>query len=66
MVKALINISDEANRVLNIVKAQYGLKNKSEAIEWLAKWYERTFIEPELWYENVEMNKSGNRKSGEG
>ena len=32
MVQAMVNISEEANRVLNIVKAQYGLKDKSEAI----------------------------------
>lgn len=33
MVYAVIEISEDANRVLNIVKAKYDLKNKSQAIE---------------------------------
>ena len=33
MVQAMIQISDEANQILNIVKARYGLKDKSDAIE---------------------------------
>lgn len=32
MVQAMININEHANRVLNIVKAKFGLKDKSEAI----------------------------------
>ncbi len=40
MVKALINISPHANRVLNIVKAKYDLKDKSQAIEKVAEEYE--------------------------
>ena len=32
MVQAMINIDEEANSVLNIIKAKYGLKDKSEAI----------------------------------
>ena len=39
MVYAIIDISDEANRILNIVKAKYGLKNKSQAIERVAEDY---------------------------
>ncbi len=33
MVKALINLSENANRVLNVVKARNRLKDKSEAVE---------------------------------
>ena len=33
MVQAMINISEDANHVLNIVKAKYKLKDKSAAIE---------------------------------
>ena len=48
MVQAMINISEKANRVLNIVKAKYGLKDKSEAIDVMAKEYENEVMEPEL------------------
>ena len=48
MVQAIINISEKANRVLNIVKAKYGLKDKSEAINIMAEEYEQDMMEPEL------------------
>ena len=48
MVQAIINISERANRVINIVKAKYGLKDKSEAINIMAKEYEQDIMEPEL------------------
>jgi len=48
MVQAIIRISDESNQVLNIVKAKYGLKDKSEAIDLMAKHYQETLLEPEL------------------
>lgn len=48
MVQAIINISDRTNRILNIVKAKYGLNDKSEAINVLAEEYEEEIMEPEL------------------
>jgi hypothetical protein len=48
MVQAMININDEVNKVLNIVKAKYGLKDKSEAINLVVTEYEENFLEPEL------------------
>jgi len=48
MVQAIINISDHTNRILNIVKAKYGLNDKSEAINILAEEYEEALMEPEL------------------
>ncbi len=32
MTQAVINIDENTNRVLNIVKAKFGLKDKSQAI----------------------------------
>lgn len=46
MVKALIDISSKTNRMLAIVKAEYGLKDKSEAIDVMAKEYEELVFEP--------------------
>ena len=48
MVQAVINIDENANRVLNIVKAKFGLKDKSEAINLVVTEYEQTALEPEL------------------
>ena len=48
MVQAIINISDHSNRILNVVKAKYGLKDKSEAIDVMAEEYEEALLEPEL------------------
>jgi len=57
MVSAIINIQDGTNRILNIVKAKYGLKDKSEAIDMLAKEYGNNILEPELRPEYVEKLK---------
>ena len=48
MVQAIINISEKANRVINIVKAKHGLKDKSQAINVMAEEYEESVMEPEL------------------
>lgn len=48
MVQAVINIDERVNRVLNIVKAKYGLKDKSQAIALVVSEYEGSFLEPEL------------------
>ncbi len=54
MVQAIINIKDHTNRVINIVKAKYGLRDKSEAIDLMAVKYEEEILEPELRPEYVE------------
>jgi len=54
MVQAVIKIKDRSNRVLNIVKAKYGFKDKSQAIEYVIEKYESAFLEPELRPEYVE------------
>jgi len=48
MVQAVINIEENTNRVLNIVKAKFGLKDKSEAINLVVTDYEQSTLEPEL------------------
>ncbi|HIG96242.1 TPA: DUF2683 family protein [Candidatus Woesearchaeota archaeon] len=48
MVQAIITINDKTNRVLNIVKAKYGLKDKSQAIDVMAEEYQEEVLEPEL------------------
>jgi hypothetical protein len=48
MVQAVINIEENTNRVLNIVKAKFGLRDKSEAINLVVADYEQSTLEPEL------------------
>jgi len=48
MVQAMIEIPNEANQILNIVKARYNLKTKSEAIAKIVIEYGANIIEPEL------------------
>lgn len=54
MVQSIIQIDDREDRVLNIVKAKFGLKNKSEAVALIAQVYEESFLEPQLRPEYIE------------
>ncbi|MDL5502940.1 MAG: DUF2683 family protein, partial [Candidatus Methanoperedens sp.] len=54
MVKAIVNINERANRVLNIVKAKHGLKTKSDAINKVVSEYGKSLLEPELRPEFIE------------
>ena len=57
MVQAIINIDDRTNRILNIIKAKYGLKDKSAAIDFMAAEYEKEILEPELRPEYIKKLK---------
>lgn len=57
MVSAVIHIDDRTNRILNMIKAKYDLKNKSEAIDMMAIEYEEQILEPELRPEYIEKLK---------
>lgn len=48
MVQAVISINEDTNRVLNIVKAKFGLKDKSQAINLVVNEYKEMSLEPEL------------------
>ena len=54
MVQSIIDIDENEDRILNIVKAKFGLKNKSQAVALIAKIYGESFLEPELRPEYVE------------
>ena len=54
MVQNIINLGEREDRVLNIVKAKFGLKNKSEAVAFITQTYEESFLEPELRPEYLE------------
>ncbi|MEK6938222.1 MAG: DUF2683 family protein [Nanoarchaeota archaeon] len=48
MVQALIELDENTNRVLNIVKAKFGLRDKGEAIKVVVSEYIDFENEPEL------------------
>jgi len=54
MVQSLVELSEDTNRVLNVVKAKHGLRTKSEAIELVTQAYAEELLEPELRPEYVE------------
>ncbi len=57
MVQAVINFNEHENRIINVVKGKFGLKNKSEAIEYIIYQYEKEHLEPELRPEYIEKMK---------
>ena len=54
MVKAIVELDEHSNRVINVVKAKYGLRDKSEAIEKIVIDYEHEIMEPEFRPEFVQ------------
>jgi len=62
MVKAMVNLDERADRIVNIVKAKYGLKDKSEAINVMAFEYEGMILEPSLRPEFITKMKRRQRE----
>lgn len=48
MVQAIVNLGENEDRVLTIIKGKYGLKNKSEAVNLVISKFEEELLEPEL------------------
>jgi hypothetical protein len=48
MVKSVIDLTERESRIINIVKAKYGLKDKSQALSVILKRYEECELEPQL------------------
>ncbi len=61
--KSLVDLSERESRIINIVKAKYGLKDKSQALSIILKRYEECELEPQLRPEFVEEIEEA-RKSG--
>lgn len=64
MVQAMIEIPEEVNQILNIVKARFNLKDKSEAIARVVAEYGVEMLEPELRPEYVEKLKKLEKEKG--
>lgn len=66
MVQAMIEIPEEANHILNIVKARYNLKTKSEAIAKIVMECGGNILEPELRPEYLEKLQKIEKEKGVG
>lgn len=64
MVQALIELSQNTNRVLNIVKAKYELHDKGAAIEHIVNEYIDLMNEPELRPEFIKKIKQIQQQKG--
>jgi hypothetical protein len=62
MVKNVIDLGERENRVINVVKAKYGLKDKSQALSIIIKRYEECELEPQLRPEFVEEIEEARKK----
>jgi len=48
MAQNIFNIGEQEEKILGIVKAQHGLKNKNQAMALILKIYGENFLEPEI------------------
>ena len=48
MVKSLVDLDEWETRIIDIVKAKYGLKDKSQALSIILKRYEECELEPQF------------------
>ena len=64
MVQALVEIDENTNRVLNVVKAKYGLRDKGEAIQIVVERYIEEEDEPDLRPEFIEKIRKTEHQKG--
>jgi hypothetical protein len=54
MVKSLVGLTERESRIINILKAKYGLKDKNQALSVILKRYEECELEPQFRPEFVD------------
>ena len=64
MIQNIIKISEGKDKILNIVKAQQGFQNKSQAIEFVLEIYADSFLEPELRPEFINKLRNIQQEKG--
>ena len=64
MAQNIFNIGEQEEKILGIVKAQHGLKNKSQAIELILQIYGESFLEIELKPEYLEKLRNLEKQKG--
>lgn len=64
MTQNIFNIGEQEEKILGIVKAQHGLKNKNQAMEFILKVYGENFLEPEIRPEFLERLQKIDKEKG--
>jgi len=64
MVQAIVSLGEYEDRVLTIIKGKFGLKNKSEAMNFVIDKYDEKLLEPELRPEYVKKLKKIKSQKG--
>ncbi len=64
MVQAIINIGEYEDRILTIIKGKFGLKNKSDAINFVIERYEEELLEPALRPEYIKKLQKIQKQKG--
>ncbi len=57
MTSAIVNLTADNNLALNILKAKFGLRNKSDAMNFVVSEYAKEALEPELRPEYIRKLK---------
>ena len=64
MAQNIFEIGEKENRILGIVKAKYGLKNKNQALSLMIEIFEQEILEPEIRPEYLEKLKKIDKEKG--
>lgn len=64
MAQNIFEIGEKENRVLGIVKAKYGLKNKNQALNLVIEAFEQELLEPEVRPEYLEKLRKIDKEKG--
>jgi len=63
MVKAIIELGEYEDRILTVLRGKFGMKNKSEAVNFVINKYSEELLEPNLRPEYIEkLNKIEKQK----
>jgi len=54
MAQAVIKLGEREDRILTIIKGKYGIKNKSDAVNFVIDKFEKELLEPQLRPEYAE------------
>ena len=64
MVKAVINLGERENRIVQVVKGNYGFKNKSQAVNEIIDAYDEAFIGREVKPEYLKKLRKSSKQKG--
>ncbi len=64
MTSAIVNLTEDNNRLLNIIKAHFDLRNKSDAINFVVEKFAKEGLGPELRPEYVRKLKRAMKQKG--